>query len=57
MLNLPWKGLGGKFTKIEAHAIIAERLVRDLLIEVALQDEIKDTLEHNNQSYVYWCAV
>ena len=52
MLNLPWQGLGKKFTKIEAHAIIAERLVRDLLIEVALQDEIKDTLEHNNQSYV-----
>ena len=22
-----------------------------------LQDEIKDTLEHNYQSYVYWCAL
>ena len=34
-----------------------ERLVRDLLIEENLQDEIKDTLEHNNQSYIYWCAI
>ena len=34
-----------------------ERLVRDLLIEETLRDEIKDTLEHNNQSYVDWCAL
>ena len=36
---------------------MAERLVRDLAIEEALQDEIKDTLEHNKQSYVNWCAL
>ena len=35
---------------------MAERLVRDLAIEEALQEEIKDTLEHNNQSYGEWCA-
>ena len=44
------------FTKIEAHAGMVERLVRDLAIEEALQEEIKDTLEHNNQSYGEWCA-
>ena len=44
------------FTKVEAHAGMAERLVRDLAIEEALQDEIKDTLEHNNRSYGEWCA-
>ena len=42
-------------TRIEAYAGMAERLVRDLSIEEALQYEIKDTLEHNNQSYVEWC--
>ena len=46
-----------KFTKIEAYAGMAERLVRDLAIEEALQDKIKDTLEHNNQSYVDCCAL
>ena len=30
---------------------MAEWLVRDLAIEEALQDEIKDTLEHNNNDY------
>ena len=35
---------------------MAERLVRDLAIEEVLQEEIKDTLEHNNQSYGQWCA-
>ena len=45
------------FTKIEAYAGMAERLVRDLAIEEALQDEIRDTLEHNNNSYVDWCAL
>ena len=35
---------------------MAERLVRDLAIEEALQEEIKDTLEVNNQSYGEWCA-
>ena len=43
------------FTKIEAHTGMAERLVRDLAIEEALQEEIKHTLKHNNQSYGYWC--
>ena len=36
---------------------MAECLVRDLDIEEALQDEIKDTLEHNNKSYFNWCAL
>ena len=58
MLNLPWKGFEKKtFTKIEAHVGMAERLVRDLAIEEALQEEIKHTLEHSNQSYGYWCAL
>ena len=46
-----------KLTKIEACAGMVERLVRYLAIEEAVQDEIKDTLEHNNQSYVDWCAL
>ena len=33
-----------------------EPLMRDLAIEEALQEETKDTLEHNNQSYGEWCA-
>ena len=45
VLNLPWKGFGKKsFSKIEAHAGMAELLVRDLAIEETLQEEIKDTL-------------
>ena len=44
------------FTKIEANACMAERLVRYLAIEEAIPLEIKDTLEHNNQSYGEWCA-
>ena len=43
--------------KIEAYAGMAERLVRYLAIEEALQDEIKETLEHKNCSYVDWCAL
>ena len=35
---------------------MAGQMVRDLAIEEALQEEIKDTLEHNNQSYGEWCA-
>ena len=27
------------------------------MIEEALQDKIKYTLEHNNKSYVDWCAL
>ena len=34
---------------------MAERLERDLAIEEALKNEIKDTLEHKNQSYGDWC--
>ena len=45
------------FSKIEAHAGMAKRLVRDLEIEEALREEIKHTLEHNNQSYGEWCAL
>ena len=44
------------FTKIEAYAGMSEPLVRDWVIEEALQEEIKDTLEHNNQSYGEWSA-
>ena len=36
---------------------MAEQLVRYLATEEALQNEIKDTLEHNNHSYVDWCAL
>ena len=36
---------------------MAEWLVRDLAIEDALHDGIKDTLEHYNQSYVDWYAL
>ena len=50
-------GIWGGITKIEAYAGMAERLVRDLAIEEALQDEIKDTVEHNNQSYIDCCAI
>ena len=57
VLNVPWKGFDRKtFTKIEAHAGMEERMVRDLEIEEALQEEIKYTLERNNQSYGEWCA-
>ena len=35
---------------------MSERLVRDLAIEEALQEEIKNTIEHKNQSYGEWCA-
>ena len=57
MLNLPWNGFEKKkFTKIGAYAGMSDRLVRELAIEEALREEIKDTLEHNNQSYGEWCA-
>ena len=57
MLNLPWQVFEKKtFTKIEAYAGMSEPLVRDLAMEEALQEEIKDTIEHNNQSYGEWCA-
>ena len=57
MLNLPRQGFKKTFTKIEAYAGMAGRLVRDLAIEEALQDEIKYTLEQNNLSYFNWCAL
>ena len=45
ILNPPWQGFEKKtFTKIEAYAGMTERLVRDFVIEEALQDEIKDTI-------------
>ena len=57
VLNQPWQVFGKKtITKIEAHAAMAKWLVRDLAIEEALQEEIKHTPEHNNQSYGEWCA-
>ena len=57
MLNIPWQVFEKKtLTKIEAYAGMSEPLVIDLAIEEALQEEIKDTLEHNNQSYGEWCA-
>ena len=58
VLNLPRKGFDKKtLTKIEAHAGMAKRLVRYLAIEETLQEEIKHTLEKNNQSYSYGCAL
>ena len=57
VLNPPWQGFEEKtFTKIEVHAGMDKRMVRDLAIEEALQEEIKETLEHNKQSYDEWCA-
>ena len=57
MLNLPWQVFEKKpFTKIETHAGMAKHLVRYLVIEEALQKEMKDTLERNNQSYGEWCS-
>ena len=58
MLNLPWQGFEKKtFTKIEAYAGMSELLVKDLAIEEALQEEIKDTLEqkisHNSTGVFY----
>ena len=44
MLNLPCQGFKNTFTKIEAHAGMAERLVRYFAIEDALRIEIKETL-------------
>ena len=38
------------FTRIESHADMYERIVRDLEIKEALQMEIKSTPAHNNQS-------
>ena len=35
---------------------MAKPMVRDLAVKEALKEEIKDTLEQNNQSYYEWCA-
>ena len=43
--------------KIEAHAGMAERLVRYSAIKRCIKIRIKDTLAHNNQLYVKWCAL
>ena len=57
VLNIPWQGFDKTtFTKIEANSGMVARLVRDLAIEEALQEEIKGTLERNKQSYGGWCA-
>ena len=57
MLNPPWQGFEIKtITKIEVHAGMAKRMVRDMAIEEKFQKEIKETPEHNNQSYDEWCA-
>ena len=58
VLNTPRKGFEEKtFTKIGAYAGMSEPLVRYLAIEEDLQEEIKDTPEHHNQSYGDWCAL
>ena len=58
MLNLPWKVSKKKtLAKIKAHAGMAEQMVRDLAIKEDLWEEIKHTLEHNDQSYFDWCAL
>ena len=56
-INLPWQVFKKTFTKIEAYSGMAERTVRDLAIEEALQADIKETLKHNNRSYVDCCAL
>ena len=45
-----------KPSKIEVYAGMAKPMVRDLAIKETIQEKIKDTLKHNNQSYVEWCA-
>ena len=57
MLNPPWKGFGKKtFTKIKVTAGMTKPMVRDMAIGEAPHENIKDTLEHNNQSYDEWYA-
>ena len=36
---------------------MSEQLLRDLEIGEDLQTEIRETLEHNNQSYFDWCDI
>ena len=42
------------FTKIKVTAGMTKPMVRDLAIEEAPHEDIKDTLEHNNQSNDEW---
>ena len=51
------RGLKKTLTKTEAHSGMAQRPVRDLAIEEALQIETQSTLAHKNQSYVKWYAL
>ena len=53
----PLAGIRKKTLKIEVHAGMEERLVRDLTIEKDLQIKIKAPLSHNNKSYMQWCAL
>lgn len=55
-LDLPsWRAFeDNMFTKIEKEVGLAERLVRELAIEDALQQEIKATLEFQGKSYKEW---
>ena len=50
-------GIRKAFKKIEKHAGMTKRLVRDIAIEEGFQIKIKDTLAHNNQFYVKWYAL
>ena len=57
VLNPLWKGFEEKtFTKIKVTEGMTKPMVRDLAIEEAPHEDIKDTLEHNNQSYDELCA-
>ena len=52
MLKPPWKGFEKKpLKKIKVTAGMTKPMVRELAIEEAPHGDIKDTLEHNNQSY------
>ena len=56
MFNLPGQGFEKKtFTTYGAYAGMSEPLRRNLAIEEAFHEEIKDPLDHNNQSYHEQC--
>ena len=59
MMDLPWQGWAkNTFRRVEKHAGLAERVMCDLAIESALQDEIKATLEKEGKlSYKEWLAM
>ena len=57
MLNPIWRVFEKKSSqKLKNMQVWPKPMVRDLAVGEALQEEIKETLEHNNQSYVEWCA-